>query len=179
MKKILALVLVLMLSLAAVSAFAAGSKDINDTQQAVVNPAAPAAAALSLEIIEDTAEAKQLFEKFQKAYEEGDVLKVFPEEVRKQIPEGLTKINEMVTAKWNGDTTKATGDLKVNIIFKSQYEPKDEEVAVMVGKLENGDVTWTMFKGVTKDDGSIDVIFSKDTIQELKNNPFVIVVVSK
>ncbi len=199
MKKIIALVLALVMVLCAVSALAESSKKSGDTdnkQQTEVTPADtadsgtqknaggnyyPADDGLKLEILTLNPEnIQKILDKFKEAFEAGDVLAAFPEEVRALIPEDLKTINEMVGARFVGNTDKVTTDMRVNIKFLTLYDKeKDPEVAVFFGKLNGEDVVWTKYDGTVKDDGSVDVIVTKDMIQSLKNEAFVIVVVSK
>ena len=199
MKKIIALVLALVMVLCTVSvlAEAKNSGDTDNKQQTKVTPADttdgsgaqknnggayyPAAEELKLEILAQNPDnIKKILEKFKEAFEAGNVLAAFPEEIRALIPEDLKTVNEMVGARFVGDTDKVKTDMRVNIKFLTLYDKeKDPEVAVFFGKLNGEDVAWTKYDGTVKDDGSVDVIVTKDMIQSLKNEAFVIVVVSK
>ena len=199
MKKIIALVLALVMILCAVSAMAESPKKSGDTdnkQTTEVTPADatdsgaqknaggnyyPADDGLKLEILSLNPEnVQKILDKFKEAYEAGDVLAAFPEDVRALIPEDLKTVNEMVGARFVGNTDKVTTDMRVNIKFLTLFDKeKDSEVAVFFGKINGEDVAWTKYDGTVKEDGSVDVIVTKDMIQSLKNEPFVIVVVSK
>ena len=208
MKKILALVLSLMMVLVAVSAMAVDSPKLPDKQNATVEPAeetqaaapaaAPAAAApaavnkavdiaadeetLTLKILETNSDAVQaIIDLFAAAKNSGDVLSVLPDDVKAKIPEGLTNINEIVTAQFEGDTTKVSGTVILKISFLSEYE-EGQDVAVLFGKLTATDVEWTVAEGKTVKDGGVvkvEVTIPADLVKSLGNEQFVLAVVSK
>ena len=185
MKKILALVLALVMVLCAVSALAEGSKKVEDTQQTNVTPyygganKAAQADGLSLVILEEATEASQVvLDAFKAAFDAGDVLSALPDDVKAKIPEGLTQINEMVTAQFVGDTTAIEGPVECEIVFESPYEA-DQDIAVLFGKLGGADVAWTVLEGKTNADGAVVVIVPEDLVKDLANDAFVLAVVSK
>ena len=190
MKKILALVLSLVMVLTAVSAMAAGSKTADDQQNAVVVAPAVVKNVVGNAAVEDTQTLKILdvnsdavqaiIDLFAAANEAGDVLSVLPDDIRAQIPEGLTKINEIVTAQfdWNTDVT---GSVTLKIGFKSEFE-EGQNVAVLFGKLTGTDVAWTVAEGTTEKDGDVvkvKVTIPADLVKSLGNEPFILAVVSK
>jgi hypothetical protein len=208
MKKILALVLSLMMVLVAVSAMAADSPDptkkqnaavevVEEAQAAVPAAAAPAAApaavnkaadnaedeeTLTLKILETNSDAVQaIIDQFAAANNNGDVLSVLPDDVKAKIPEGLTNINEIVTAQFEGDTTKVSGTVILKITFLSEYE-EGQDVAVLFGKLTATDVEWTVAEGKTvKEDDVVKVQVSipAELVKSLGNEQFALAVVSK
>ena len=178
MKKILSLVVALVLVMAAASALAVGSKTGADIPVATVaNNNADAAEAVSLVIVDDTEASAALIKVFQDAFAAGDVLSPLPEDVRAQIPEGLTNINEMVTVQFEGDVDKLEGTLKVNLKLDTPYE-KDQKVSVLFGKLGEP-VAWKVFEAAGMEDGSIEFILPAGDVMEMGNDPFVLAVVSE
>ena len=207
MKKILALVLSLMMVLVAVSAMAADSPGKNKQNAAVevveeAQAAAPAAAApaaapaavnkaadnaadedtLTLKILETNSDAVQaIIDQFAAANNSGDVLSVLPDDVKAKIPEGLTNINEIVTAQFEGDTTKVSGTVILKITFLSEYE-EGQDVAVLFGKLTATNVEWTVAEGKTVKDGDVvkvQVSIPAELVKSLGNEQFALVVVNK
>ena len=188
MKKTLALVLALVMVLFAVGAMAAGSKGGDDIPTGEVTPGgggfpgggAPAEDKLSLIILpEATEEIQKVLDAFKEAFDAGDVLAAFPDDVREKIPEELTQINEMVPAQWTGDTEKAEPLNLVKIKLDTLYEPAGEKVAVLFGKVGGEEVVWTQYEGTIQEDGSIEFEVPGDDVKEQKNEAFVLAVVSK
>ena len=187
MKKILALVLSLMMVLVAVSAMAADSPAAAKKQNAAVevNKAADNAEdeeTLTLKILETNSDAVQaIIDQFAEANNNGDVLSVLPEDVKAKIPEGLTNINEIVTAQFEGDTTKVSGTVILKISFLSEYE-EGQDVAVLFGKLTATGVEWTVAEGKTVKDGDVvkvQVSIPAELVKSLGNEQFALAVVSK
>ena len=207
MKKILALVLSLMMVLVAVSAMAVDSPGKNkqnaavevveETQAATPAAAAPVAApaavnkaadnaadedTLTLKILETNSDAVQaIIDQFAEANNSGDVLSVLPDDVKAKIPEGLTNINEIVTAQFEGDTTKVSGTVILKITFLSEYE-EGQDVAVLFGKLTATGVEWTVAEGKTvKEDDvvKVQVTIPAELVKSLGNEQFVLAVVNK
>ena len=187
MKKILALVLALVMVLCAASALAAGSKTVEDTQNATVEPASAgqggyypktATEELALKIVDATAESQVVLDAFKAAFDAGDALSILPDDIKAQILEGAGTINEMVTAQFVGDTTAVAGEFKATITFETPYE-EGAEVSVLLGKLGGEEIKWTVLKGKVNADGAIEVVIPAAVIADLGNNPFILAVVSK
>ena len=206
MKKILCLVLALMLAMFSVAALAEsaspkGAKNgsegtaVPDTKtetpaaetktetpaaknNAVYNPAVATPAGLALEIVDDTDASAALIDTFAKANEAGNVLAALPDDIVAALPEGLTVINEIVTAKLVGDTASVLSDYRFNAKLDTLYA-EGTEIAVLIGKL-SATPEWTIAKeGKVKADGSFDFVMPVQTIKSLGNDPFVLAVVSK
>lgn len=201
MKKILCLVLALMLALFSVAALAETPSKKNaagggegtpvadkkaETPAAenknnavyVYNPAVATPAGLALEIVDDTDASAALIDTFAKANEAGNVLAALPDDIVAALPEGLTVINEIVTAKMVGDTASVLSDYRFNAKLDTLYA-EGTEIAVLIGKL-SATPEWTIAKeGKVKADGSFDFVLPVQTIKSLGNDPFVLAVVSK
>lgn len=199
MKKILCLVLALMLAMFSVAALAespskekaAGGGEAtaetktetpaaenNNNAVYVYNPAVATPAGLALEIVDDTDASAALIDTFAKANEAGNVLAALPDDVVAALPEGLTVINEIVTAKLVGDTASVLSDYRFNAKLDTLYA-EGTEIAVLIGKL-SATPEWTIAKeGKVKADGSFDFVLPVQTIKSLGNDPFVLAVVSK
>ena len=192
MKKILCLVLALMLAMFSVAALAESpSKEKaaetktetpaaknNNNAVYVYNPAVATPAGLALEIVDDTDASAALIDTFAKANEAGNVLAALPDDIVAALPEGLTVINEIVTAKLVGDTASVLSDYRFNAKLDTLYA-EGTEIAVLIGKL-SATPEWTIAKeGKVKADGSFDFVIPVQTIKSLGNDPFVLAVVSK
>ena len=192
MKKILCLVLALMLAMFSVAALAeTPSKEKaaetktetpaaknNNNAVYVYNPAVATPAGLALEIVDDTDASAALIDTFAKANEAGNVLAALPDDIVAALPEGLTVINEIVTAKLVGDTASVLSDYRFNAKLDTLYA-EGTEIAVLIGKL-SATPEWTIAKeGKVKADGSFDFVMPVQTIKSLGNDPFVLAVVSK
>lgn len=81
----------------------------------------------------------------------------------------------MVTAKFEGDTSKVTTSVSVNVQFTSLYSTAGDNVSVMFGK--GG--SWTVIEGTVQANGSVSMVLSADTVKSLGNDEFVLGVASK
>ena len=176
MKKILSLVLILAMVLSAVSALAANSKTSKDTTKTTTTND-EGDESIYLEIIEDTEESTAVIQQFKDAFAAGDVLSPLPEDIRSQIPEDRTNVNEMVTAHFVGDTENAVGSYECEIEVPSAYTAGDE-VSVVIGMLD-GSGAWSVFPGVVNEEGKVVVTFTADQVKAYGNDPFVLMIVSK
>ena len=130
---------------------------------------------LKLEILGETTESASVFKAFQDAAAAGNVLSALPDDVKAKLASGVTQINEMVAAKFVGDVNKVTGSVLVNVRFSTLYSPAGEKVSVVINKAG----AWTVVEGTIQGDGSISMTVTKDMLNTLKNDEFVIGVVSK
>lgn len=130
---------------------------------------------LKLEILGETTESASVFKAFQDAAAAGNVLNALPDDVKAKLASGVTQINEMVAAKFVGDVNKVTGSVLVNVRFSTLYSPAGEKVSVVINKAG----AWTVVEGTIQGDGSISMTVTKDMLNTLKNDEFVIGVVSK
>jgi len=200
MKKILSLVLALALVLTAVSAFAEststdlGAKspvtvptpapvvvpetNTTTTKTTTTNYVAPAAAP-SFDVIGESEQTKEMKDAFAAALAAGDILSVFPDDVKAQIPEGFATINEIVTVLLSG--AEDLPGVRVELGLETQYEV-GEKVCVALGL---GNDEWILKEGTiaesTKLPGTNAVVFSLDsaTIAKIVNKPVTLVVISK
>ena len=167
MKKILALVLVLALSLTAFSAFAAGSPENPDEK--VVEEEAAEVAVPTAQDTEGTTEVKAALSAAQEA---GDVLSILPEDVRAEIPEECTTINEMVTVKLPEVEADESGNRTFKKAFQTPFTA-GEKVSVLFGiPKDDGTIEWVVLEGTANDAGEIvftvdDATYTKLSAQEV------------
>lgn len=169
MKKIVSLVLALALILTAVSAFAAGSKQQPTPTTQDVTPE------ITITFLPDTAVSSAVIKAFKEAHDAGDDLSALPDDIRAKIGEGQTKINELLTAKFNGDVANVKGDIVMVVKFETPYK-EGEKVTVLLGIL-NEPVEWHTFSGVGLKDGSVQFTVPKAVFDAVQTDPFVIGVV--
>lgn len=132
-------------------------------------------ASLTLKIIGDTAETAAIIKACKDAFAAGNVLDALPDDVKAKLTAGNTVINEMVTAQFVGDTTLVTGSILVNVKFDTLYSPAGAKVDVVI--IKGG--SWNVLSGTVQGGGSIDMTMGKDLVSSLKNDPFVLGVVSQ
>ena len=173
MKKIFALVLALVMVLCAVSALAGPSKQNENIGGATTNEPE-----VTMTKVDDTEETTAIKEKIQEANENGNPLDGIPEDVRSQIPEGRTKINEMDTYILEGDD--GTSD-QILLIFKFETPYEDgQAVTVLFGIAPAGAETiWLVKEGKGNADGDVEVLVTRDELNKISNNPFVVIPVSE
>ena len=184
MKKILTLVLALALILTAVSAFASSPEEPNQGGNAVPNNGGAVVAVKAPEItvkfITDTEASAAVLKLFADAAAAGDVLAPLPDDIKAKIPEGFNKINELLTAQFEGDLSLVKDEMILNVMFQTPYGD-GQDVMVLIGILPekaDGEVEWNVYKGVGKADGSVDVTVPKEIFEKVQTNPFLIGVIS-
>ncbi len=173
MKKLLCLVLVALMALSAVTAFATNSKTNEDITTTTTTPEQVP----DIIIIDDTEASKELKETFKAAAEAGDILSPLPDDIKAQLPEGLTKMNECVTAILNANRT-TVGDIVATITFQTPYE-KDTEVAVLIGYQEGNEWKFIVLEGTVKEEGKVTFVLTEKLQDVLENKEFVIAILSK
>ena len=90
--------------------------------------------------------------------------------------DGITNVNEIVAAQFEGDCAGVTKDKILNIKFATPYEA-GTEVKVLIGIIGEDGVAWEQpFKGIVKDNTSIDVTVPAALFNKVLNNPFLVVV---
>ena len=185
MKKMICLLLAAMMILGTGLALADGSKtneDIAKTTVVTTNATKTTYAyqpVPQLKIVANNDASSAIIKKFQDAYGQGDVLAALPDNIKSQLISGATKIDEMVTAQFTGDAASISSNVVVNVKFEVLYKPALGKVSILVGKLGEEGVTWFVLKGSIRGDGSIDITFPREVLKQLKNDPFVLAVVSK
>ena len=196
MKKTLALVLTVVLALLSVSALAADSpkpdnknviNNVTDNEEkaaenknaaAPVYNYAPAAAeeGIELKIVEDTEESLAAIKLFKDALEAGDVLSPLPEDITSKLPENRRNVDEILTAKFVGDTSKVSKDQTFNVSLSTAFE-KDEGVSFILYSLTGSPAY--LLDATLKDDATLDVKVPMDAIKAFGNNPFLLLVISE
>ena len=131
-------------------------------------------ASLKLILVSDTSETAAVIKACKDAFTAGNVLTALPDEAKSKLTAGNSTINEMVTAQFVGDTSLVTGSVLVNVKFDTLYSPAGATVDVLFVK-----GAWNVLAGAVQADGSINVTLGKDLISSLKNDPFVLGVVSQ
>ena len=186
MKKILALVLALMMVLTAVSALAAGSPEnpggkttgggttgySTDTTEEETKEDEVEAATVA-----DTDATKAIKEELQKAAESGDVLSVLPDDVKAEIGEEFTKVNEMVTIKI-AEGLDATKGLSIKKAFQTPYAKGAIKVLVAVPGAD-GKVEWIAVNGNVNEDGEVVAVVDEAIYNKIAGKEIVMVPVSK
>ena len=90
--------------------------------------------------------------------------------------DGITNVNEIVAAQFEGDCANVKKDKVLNIKFATPYEA-GTEVKVLIGIIGEDSVAWEQpFDGVVKDNTSIDVTIPAALFNKVQNNPFLVVV---
>ena len=176
MKKILALVLVLMMVLCSVSALAGGSKKTSDMNNATTGQTG--ANAPKLTKIGDTPATTAIKQAVKDAQAAGDVTKAFPADIAATIPEDQRTVNEMDTYKLDGDVT---GLQTLTLIFKfATPYAEGQKVTVMFAIAKSDTETeWLKKEGTGNKDGTVSVVVTAADLAKISNYPFVVIPVSK
>ena len=171
MKKILALVLVAVMALCAVSALAAGSKDNTNIAQATTD-----SSVVDLEKAEDTEATSAIKQAVTDAQEAGNAVDGLPDAVKEQLGEGFTVINEMDTYKLSGDYENAEDPIILTFKFETPYE-EGEKVILAIGICppDAEEAEWLVKEGAGNADGDVEVTVTKAELQKISDNPFVVI----
>lgn len=200
MKKLLSVLLVLTLCVAALAAVAEDasnyvpSKTTGDMTVITVtaeNLPAGASFAMTTKSAEDMTEAEQtvIATQLEKLKAADSVEKYFAGAVdaegktvdlKKLVGSDKLNVYEFALVSAEGYKTEY-GTVKMTMQFSTPYE-KGSKVAVLVGILaKNGkDVTWTAFEGeVVDNNGSIETELDPDTVEAIQNGTALLAIVSK
>lgn len=171
MKKILAIIVSLVLATCSVSALAADSKTNSDI--ANVETKTSKAAALKIEIAkEEPEDFKALKEIFANAAEVGNVLTALPEEVKAELPENATRINEFIPLRIAGYRNEMGA-----VIAKFSFETLYIEGQTVIGALFVDD-EWILVEGTVNEDGSVSFSFDGELAVRLNNRIIALAVIS-
>ena len=179
MKKVLALMVALVLVLTAVSALAGGSPETPDKKSGGSSYGSDTTEEKEPELgkaadTEATKAIKQLIIDGQNA---GDALSKLPDEVKSKIPAGMKTVNEMATYKLEGDVSKVKS-LVLVFTFETPYA-EGEEVTLLIGIPGANETEWIVLTGKANKEGAVVVTVDEATLNEVSNNPFVVIPVSK
>ncbi len=173
MKKLLALVLVAMLALFAVSALAENSKGNSDIAGATTT-----GEGYTLTKITPEGKLAEIITAMEDAGKAGKAIDGLPEGAKGLIPEGLATINDYGCYKLEGD---GKGVKEFEMIFKFETPfGKDEKVTLLIGIAPaDADVEWLKLDGTGNADGDVVVKVTEAELTKISNNPFVVIPVSK
>ncbi len=174
MKKILALVLAAIMILGTVSALATESKKNNDISQVETEDEA-----VEITKAEDNEGTTAIKDAIKEAEENGNAIDGLPDEVKDQLPDGYTTINEMETYQLDGDFENAKEPIILVLKFETPYE-EGEKVVVAIGIVPpEGEVEWLVKTGKGNADGAVEVEVTIEELNKISDNPFVVIPVSK
>ena len=174
MKKIFALVIAAIMILSAVGAMAAGSKS-SSTIGYVVPPEEP----IKVVKTEDNDGTSAIKQAIIDAQANGSAIDGLPAPVKEKLGEGYVNINEMETYKIEGDIDGVSDDVKLVFKFATPY-PEGETVILAIGIVPpEGEAEWLVKEGIANADGDVEVTVTKEELQKISDNPFVVIPVSK
>ena len=174
MKKIIALVLVVLMALSAVSALAEGMPGPSKTAPFINRGEAEE---LELVKVDPDEKLSAIIEAVKAAGADGAVA-ALPTDASSLIPEGFVTINEMDCYQLVGDVENAK-DQELIFKFATPY-PEGEEVILLIGiSPADADVEWLALDGKANADGAVVVKVTKEQLTKIANNPFVVIPVSK
>ena len=131
---------------------------------------------IGIEFIDIPAAAAATIDVLKAAFENGDLSGAL---AGISVPENYKTVNEVAAAQFTGECAKVTKDKVLNIKFNTPYEA-GKEVLVLIGIIGEAGVEWEEpFKGVGKDDGSVDVTVPAAVFTKVLNNPFLVAVISE
>ncbi len=182
MKKLIALLLALALTMVSFAAFAAPSKSGEDITEVIVDPehpGAPDGPAFFIAISDDPSDIAWANAELAKMTAAESVQAYFGQE--KEIAALLGDPDYQVNEFWPiiaGNYDKAMGNVTAKFYFATPYE-SGAKVAVMIGFGKEEDVIWTTFAGNVLDDGAIQAVLDPDTVMNIQNNGALLAIVNK
>ena len=175
MKKIFALVIAAIMILSAVGAMAATGSKSSSTISYVVPPEEP----IKVVKTEDNDGTSAIKQAIIDAQANGSAIDGLPAPVKEKLGEGYVNINEMETYKIEGDIDGVSDDVKLVFKFATPY-PEGETVILAIGIVPpEGEAEWLVKEGIANADGDVEVTVTKEELQKISDNPFVVIPVSK
>ena len=177
MKRLVVFLLALMMGLTACTALAA-APSAEDVSYVVVNGQG------DIEIVwtddpnvgDDAGPAAEAMD----AQGKGNALDVLPEEIRSQLPEGYTVVNEIRSAKLSGDLSKLANIQKLDVTFKFDTPYTEGEVVYLaIGVAGEAGTEWVLLQGKANADNNVEVTFDHDTLMKIGEKNFAVMAISK
>jgi len=114
------------------------------------------------------------------AYQSGSPLDVLPAEIRAQLPEGYTVVNEVRSAKFAGNLDKLAelNELKAEFKFDTPYD-EGEIVYLAIGVAAGEDTEWFLLESVGNAEHNLEVTFDRAALTKIGENSFVVMAISK
>ena len=171
MKRLVVFLLALMMGLTACTALAA-APSAEDVSYVVINGQG------DIEIVwtddpnvgDDAGPAAEAME----AQGKGNALDVLPEEIRSQLPEGYTVVNEIRSAK------KLANIQKLDVTFKFDTPYTEGEVVYLaIGVAGEAGTEWVLLQGKANADNNVEVTFDHDTLMKIGEKNFAVMAISK
>jgi hypothetical protein len=175
MKKFVALMLALLMAACATVALATDSKEtIHDL--VLLEGEGTVQIIWLTDTIGEDGTAVEVRKKVAAAANESSPLDVLPEEIRAQLPEGFTTVNELESLKLEGDLT-GLEQLPVTFKFATPYDPGS--MVYLAVCLPGETPEWLLLKGAANEEGSVAVTFDADSLAKIGSRNFVLMVISE
>ena len=190
MKKLIAILLTMVMTLSLATAFATDSKTSDDVAAVVdIAPAAektassaPAAVSnLVITIIENDQQAFEL-EKIAEFVKTAPVVEYFPAEAQEKIENKDSELTELTGLLVSGYTS-AMGDVEVIFRFDTAFDP-EQKVVALVGLYdstvidENTTADWEVVSNVeVLDNGDVKILFPADLLAKLNVAPAAVIAI--
>jgi hypothetical protein len=175
MKKFFALVLALSMLACAAGALATDSKE--DLRDAVIISGQGTVTIIwTTDTVGEDASASETREKIRTAAKNASPLDELPEDLRAQLPEGFTVVNELESVKLEGDLT-GLEELTVAFKFNTPYEP--ESVVYLAAAIPGEETEWVLLEAKADEEGSVVVTFDAEFLAKVGNSDFVLMTISE
>ena len=105
----------------------------------------------------------------------GDLAR-FPEEVRRQVPDGFRTIHELTTVRISAEADKIES-MTVKLALQTLYR-HNEKVYLLIGIPEQGGAQWIVLEGTGMRDGSIETTLDHEQLERINEIACALAVVS-
>ena len=132
----------------------------------------------SLKAVEDNAETLALRSMIEEATQNGDFMSVLPDDIKAQIPEGVTDVLGLLTLTLTGYYDKM-GGIEIRIPPVEPYPWIDKVFVVFALPDGHGGYEWSLRPGERQSDNTIIIILSANVAKRLANNTFVCMILER
>ena len=174
MKKIIALLLALTVLAGVTCAFAQDSKE--DVDGAVVITGQGTTVVVWSDVPVGDDDVNEEINKAKEAAKVGSPLDVLPQELRDQLPEGFTVVNEIGAMQLTG--IDGLDEVTVSIKFDTPYEP-ESKVFLALGIPAGEETEWLLAEAKANEEKNVEVTFTKDVLEKIGEKYFAVMAISE
>lgn len=173
MKKVLALLLAVMMLLVSVSALAEGSKRWEDIPHGDTDDDN-----VGLKKADDNDKTKKIKDDIIDHGKDGDPIDGLPDWIKDKLPDGFTIINDFDTYLLDGMPDDDDDEVEMIFKFATPYKEGEQVMLAVAIVPPEDEVEWLLWEGTGTEDGGVKVKVSREDLEKISENPFVVIPVS-